>query len=682
MLYELFAGAAAFSQPVVIGSAVLLFLMAIFWIRLSGVGIRRDGDQVLTPVQVLTRAFIQIYAVIGGFFWYAYLINVQALQEVSTVPIMIQFPAAILDYIIDPATPVDRNLLMMHSASAVGLAVMAGFLVQKQLNPGSFLYELIDRLRMPVRIRGSAGSSHFCTQQEYRRFFRPKEDGINLYGAFWGHRVGTRYRRLDKGHGAFCLSSEDAARGVLVLGAPGSGKTQGMILPAIADRMKLKQSMIVVDPQGELRHYIVQLAELTGHRVAVHDPTDPAAPRFNLAQGIRDVSDARAVAEVLIPASSNPNDSFWSDSASNLLAAALLRFTDLGSIYQAMTDLEGFADTLASKNDAAYQLAGAFISSAYNEPKLATNIAATLSTALAGWADATVADNTRSSDISAFMLDELVKPTVIVLTCPGRVRQIYAPYLGATLRKLMIDLDYIAERNHKGTLPNPVSIIVDEFPQLGRLHSIVGDVNLVRKRNMAILIAAQTLTQIQMIYGIQGTQSLLTGMATQVVFGGCDMGTAEFYSKVSGLSTEYLTKKNEQGVQEVVGQRQRALMTPDEVMSPPRGTSTIFARYVEPNFAAQIVCLAQITRYYERRDWQAYFASTPKKKFELVGKEPLDAEQPHVRRSENGFAVRRVKFVDSAMAGEVPAPGSEPAELTVLKPVVKEFTVRKHVAGE
>jgi type IV secretory pathway TraG/TraD family ATPase VirD4 len=671
MLIELFSAAASYSQPVVMGSAVALVIMALFWIRLSGTGIRRDGDQILTPVQVLTRGLIQLYAVAGGFFWYVYLQGPAALQEDAKLAIAIPMPAALLSLFVPEGSPFDRNVLAMHGAAAAGFAVLMGFLVQKQLNPGSFSYELIDRMRLPVRVRGSAGSSHFCTVGEYRRYFRPAAGGLVLYGAFWGQRRGNNFKRLDRGQGVFCLTAEDAARGILVLGAPGSGKTQGMILPTIADRMRDKQSMIVVDPQGELRNYIVQIAELTGHRVAIHDPTDPVAPRFNLAQGIRDISDARAIAEVLIPADPNPNDRFWSDSASNLLAASLMRFTDLGSIYEALTDLKTFAETLASKQDAAYTLAGSFVNSVFNEPKLAANIAATLSTALAGWADDTVAENTRSSDVSAYMLDELTRPTVIVFTCPGRTRAIYAPYLGACLRRMMIDLDAIGEKSKSGALSNPVSIIVDEFPQLGRMSSIVGDVNLVRKRNMAILLAAQTLTQLQMNYGLHGTQSLLTGMATQIVFGGCDMATAEFYSRVAGLSTEYLTRKNEQGIQEVTGQRQRALMTPDEVMSPPRGTATIFARYVEPNFAAQVVVLSQIARFYERRDWRAFFAQTPRKGFELVGKR-VEQDHANVRRIAGAqFAVRRLGLQDVETPVQAAAqPGASAA------PAV--FAVRKH----
>ncbi len=75
----------------------------------------------------------------------------------------------------------------------------------------------------------------------------------------------------------------------------------------------------------------------------------------------------------------------------------------------------------------------------------------------------------------------------------------------------MRDLDRIGEQNkdpkHPGALPVPVGIILDEFPTLGRLDSLVADVNLVRKRRISILIGAQTKGQFHMIYGTEGTQA-------------------------------------------------------------------------------------------------------------------------------------------------------------------------------
>ncbi|MBK9124415.1 MAG: type IV secretory system conjugative DNA transfer family protein [Chloroflexi bacterium] len=142
-------------------------------------------------------------------------------------------------------------------------------------------------------------------------------------------------------------------------------------------------------------------------------------------------------------------------------------------------------------------------------------------------------------------------------------------------------------------------MILDEFPTLGKLDSLVADVNLVRKRRISILIGAQTKGQFELIYGREGTQALLTGLATQVIYGGCDADTAEFYSRASGTAT---TDANTDDPDSLL--RQRPLLTVDEVITPQVGNCTIFARYVEAGFATQVILNARLTRFYEREDWK------------------------------------------------------------------------------
>ena len=486
---------------------------------------------------------------------------------------------------------IDSTRLFLFTVMMMFTLVVTSLALHAALRDGGWLRERIDRLRTPAVKRGALGSSHFCTMREYRRFRRPEAEGLTLLGAFWGEQK----RRLDAGTGRLCLGGEDIARGLLTLGGPGSGKTQGIILPAIADRMLAGHSLIVADPQGELTSHVLQYAAVTRHLVVVHDPTSPSGPRYNLVEGIDNVSDARSISDVLVPTVLGDNR-FWTDSAAALLAACLIRFSNLGAIYSAMRDVKTLAKALTSKRDDAALLANSFAASVGTDGKVAANIIATLATALTGWASTDVRANTSVSDFDAEMIVQ--QPTVVVLTCPGRMRAVYASYLGATLRKLMLDLDTIGERN-KGPLPVPVGVILDEFPTLGKLDSLVADVNLVRKRRISILIGAQTKGQFEMIYGREGTQALFTGLATQVVYGGCDADTAEFYSKASGTAT---TDTNRDDLQSRL--QHRPLLTIDEVITPQVGNCTIFARYVEAGFATQVILNARLTRLYERDDWK------------------------------------------------------------------------------
>ncbi len=570
----------------------LIPLAPVITAALMGASIRRtDQDKQNTRRDLVLRLLAHLFVMLGIAALYLTLMGDFAIRRATVPQVDRGFIAAVTG---GPMT-INRMRLFMAGLLGCMALVVANVALHDGLRQGGWLRERMDRLRRPAVRRGSLGSSHFCTMREYRRYRRPDREGVTFFGAFWGE---NRWR-LDYGTGTFHLSGEDAARGILTLGGAGSGKTQGVILPVIGDRMLAGHSLVVADPQGELKEHVSRFAQVTGHLVAVHDPTSSAGPRYNLAADIANVSDARAIADVLVPGAQGDNK-FWSDSAAALLAACLIRFDTLGDIYNALNDPKTLAEKLAGKKDDASLLANAFIASVRSDGKVAANVVATLATALTGWASADVRANTSASDFGAEMI--VSQPTVVVLTCPGRMRAVYASYLGATLRKLMLDLDTLGEQNG-GPLPVPVGVVLDEFPTLGRLDSLVADVNLVRKRRISILIGAQTKGQFHLIYGQEGTQALFTGLATQIVFGGCDAETAEYYSKASGIATADANRDDPNS-----HLRQRPLLTVDEVITPQSGNCTIFARYVEPVFATQVILTARLTRLYERRDWQARFA--------------------------------------------------------------------------
>jgi hypothetical protein len=159
----------------------------------------------------------------------------------------------------------------------------------------------------------------------------------------------------------------------------------------------------------------------------------------------------------------------------------------------------------------------------------------------------------------------------------------------------------------------------------------VADVNLVRKRRISVVVAAQTKGQFHLLYGPAGTEALFTGLATQIVFGGCDVETALYYSKASGQATETRIRKHLNGVEESVP-RQRPLLTSDEVQSPPRGNCLIFARYVDDNHAAQVVLCARLTRFYERSDWRAWLQAGAGQPVDLLQRgESLPPARPRVK---------------------------------------------------
>ena len=186
------------------------------------------------------------------------------------------------------------------------------------------------------------GSAHLCGAKTFRRWKNHDPWGWTLRGQFWGakgQRIGTR----------FCLSGEDIARGVAVFGPQGSGKTQCVILPAIADRMRDGHSLIVTDVQGELQPYIQKIAAITGHAVVVHNPSQPEGScAINLCDWVDNVADARSMAAVLLSEAYGRGDPFWARAAVNLLAACALHYPTFGQVLEARQHLHEMAKELAA----------------------------------------------------------------------------------------------------------------------------------------------------------------------------------------------------------------------------------------------------------------------------------------------------------------------------------------------
>ena len=513
---------------------------------------------------------------------------------------------SVLQFIVGSDT-IDTQRALQFSL-ITGMAVFTvNVLLVSQTAQGSPLRLWIDRFRGIKRAQETHGSSHFATPEEYKRFRKNQQSGVNFYGRFMGDKKdGKKYTYLGD---QFSLSDEDASRGIITVGNPGSGKSSSVILPILYDSMRLRQNLVVTDPQLELRDRIMRYAAVTGHRVIIHDPTATKLPRYNLARGVTTVSQAQSVADVLVPKEGGGGEGFWSKSAQNLLAACLLRYDNIGDIYNDFSDAKRMATRLGEVVDDAQRLAGSFINSVSDsDGKFATNVIATLSTSLAGWADAATRNSTETSDFDSGDLANPEKPTVLILACPGHARRVIAPYLGAVLTKILLDLDGIGERQEDGQLPIPIKFVLEEFPALGDLRAVVEFANLVRKRRIGFILACQTLGQLENIYGRNGSETLLAGMAFQIIFGGCDQTTAKYYSDAAGAGTTRQTSK-EGRTQE----RLRKLLTPDEIIRPPQGNSTIFGRYVTAEYATYVIVLARLTRIYERKDVAQALSKVTKK---------------------------------------------------------------------
>lgn len=585
--------------------------------------------------------------------WYVLLFGDTAIRFAMT-----QQPSGIVEKLIAPNI-FDQQRILLFTVFMVLVIIIANVTVYWNTRRGSRFRLWLDRFRSIYREQETHGSAHFATRQEFKRFRSDQQSGVNFYGKFMGERRGSKFTYLgDK----YCLTAEDASRGIITIGNPGSGKSSSVIMPVLFDSMRLGQNLVVADPQLELTKQIVRYSAITGHRMIVHDPTNPKTARYNIAAAVSSIADARAVADVLVPKNSGGGDDFWSKAAESLLAACLIRFDDIGQIFESFVDIRALGERLSEKRDDAQRLASSFIASASSDGKLANNVVATLQQSLTGWADSTIRESTSANDFNANMLVDSPKPTVLILACPGKYRRTVAPYLGAVLTKILLDLDAIGEQTESGALPIPIKFVIDEFPALGDLSAIIEFANLVRKRRIAFLLALQTMGQLENIYGRNGAETLLAGMAFQIIFGGGDQATAKHYSQVAGRGTETDTDK----ITGRTSSRSRDLLTPDEIVRPPQGNCTIFGRYVTSEYATYVIVLARLTRIYERADVRQLVKGADKRKLQIMPRGGFPNTKPNAEKSHRKSPPHRPSPPQN------PPGTSQPPAPVVVKPCISQ----------
>lgn len=152
-------------------------------------------------------------------------------------------------------------------------------------------------------------------------------------------------QRIDKlTQGGVVLGWEKQMRGLylncedthtLVIGATRCGKTRTVVLPSIIAMALAGESIIAIDPKGELYGYCAPMLKRLDYEVIATDFKDPERSiRYNFLQPVLDaallqniplaVSRARDIAQLLVPDSDRHTDPIWLDGERSVLTTGML----------------------------------------------------------------------------------------------------------------------------------------------------------------------------------------------------------------------------------------------------------------------------------------------------------------------------------------------------------------------
>lgn len=404
---------------------------------------------------------------------------------------------------------------------------------------------------------------------------------------------------LGEYHGkAVCMPRDTRLnRHIGIFGASGTMKSRAIIRNALFQAIKGGESVILTDPKGELYSDTAELFRKSGYEVKIFNLVHPEhGDSWNCMSDLAgDTLMAQVLTNVVIGnTSSGKGDHFWDNGEGNLLKALILYIDqdrtrdssekNLPAVYQMLTrHTERQLTAMFDKLPLDHPARAPFNLFMQSSDTVKSGIILGLGTRLQVLQNEAVRRITSQSDID--------------LTAPGRKKCAYYIILSDSESSmgflsslffsfLLIKLPRYADGRPNGKCEIPVNLILDEFNNVGRIggsadgSDFARSLSTVRSRDIKIMLAVQSLGQLQNRYPNNLWAEIIGNVDIQLMLGCSDDVTAEQFSARSGdMSVQVnstMTVRQTIAVAQVIpqyrhteGQGRRRLLTPDEVLRLP-----------------------------------------------------------------------------------------------------------------
>ena len=193
--------------------------------------------------------------------------------------------------------------------------------------------------------------------------------------------------------------------------------------------------------------------------------------------------------------------------------------------------------------------------------------------------------------------------------------------LNALLSIMMWQAIYLpmstADTRNAGRLPRPVSLVFDEFRNIGKIGSFIQTIAVVRSRNIDVAIMLQTASQLEEVYGKEGAATIRGNCATTLYLGGGhDATTAKAISEEIGKATVYKDDWSRQGSGlNSTSSRQRSSLARD--VYDPNEVATLPADRALVMIGQEQVIEDDKSLVWEHRNYDpTYMAEDPERRFD------------------------------------------------------------------
>lgn len=515
----------------------------------------------------------------------------------------------------------NQNVWSLIGFAAVAIMVVGGLAFLSQ-------HYTLDNIKSRTVGDGQYGTARWATKREIRKTFRhvlfrphrwrrgkqlPKQQGLVLGS------VGR------KNHVTALVDSDDIH--CLMIGASGVGKTAFFLYPNLEYACACGMSYLALDTKGDLaRNYGAVATKYYGYQVSVIDLRNPTRSDGNnlltlinrymdLAREHPDNLTYKARAEKYIKIlaksivnpegeSSRGENAYFYESAESLLAAVILLLSEylppaegepemrhIVSVFKLVQDLlamdprskdqrNGFQILMdrLPENHRAYMLAGAALTAS---DQAMASVMSTVLSRLNSFLDTELEQVICfDSAIDAETFASRKCAIFLILPEEDATKNFMA---GLIIQNLARELFFLADEN-EGKLKNRVVFFCDELGTMPPFD-ILPLFSAGRSRRLTLVPIIQSIAQLERNYGKEGAE-ILTDNCQDTIFGGFapQSQTAEVLSKALGsrtvLSGSISRGKNDPS--QSLQMMERALMTPDELKSIPKGEFVVMKTGTHP----------------------------------------------------------------------------------------------------
>jgi type IV secretion system protein VirD4 len=253
------------------------------------------------------------------------------------------------------------------------------------------------------------------------------------------------------------------------------------------------------------------------------------------------------------------------------------------------------------------------------------------------------------------------KMTIYVGITPNNLERL-APVLNLFFQQL-VDLN-TKHLPNKHTEPEQVLLMLDEFPSLGRMPTIIKGVSFIAGYNLRLLPIIQTPAQLYGLYGKEDADNFIDNHATRLVFAPKKMKEAEeIANELGNMTVKQRSVSSPRDFGKGKGsistsETKRQLLLPQEVKAIGQFAEIILSENCLPIKAKKITYYNDmffLSRCVNQKNIKAALASRDQETFLTLVKTPTEVPLVHVKQHEmRGLKEREVEFSEAMQTIDIP----------------------------